>query len=262
MLALLFQAGALLAVTFLMFSYLGWWLGTKRDRRKPAVHVLSLTDEAAPASDTDTSEAIQPFMAGAAEVESDASAAYEFTETSVEEDAPAPDPHAAEPEERVADSQVEVLADGSETEAGPVVAPDPEPEPEPEQAPPQAIAPPRPEPGKAQVVTGRLHIDPTPRGLQRQSVVADAAPIFVAAEPVSDPETSVDPVEDDLTRITGLSLAMEKQLNALGVRHYKQIAEWTPEQRDEICAQLRFPKRAIRDNWVDQAVRLSGKQEA
>lgn len=58
---------------------------------------------------------------------------------------------------------------------------------------------------------------------------------------------------DDLKRIRGIGVLIEKRLNALGVASYDQIANWTADDIDRISEQLDFKGRVERENWVEQA---------
>jgi len=58
---------------------------------------------------------------------------------------------------------------------------------------------------------------------------------------------------DDLKRIKGIGFQIEKQLNALGVATYEDIANWTSEDIDRISTSLDFKGRIQRENWVEQA---------
>lgn len=59
---------------------------------------------------------------------------------------------------------------------------------------------------------------------------------------------------DDLKKIRGIGLVLEKKLNSLGVRYYRQIALWTEEDVKRFAEQLAgFPDRIARDRWVERA---------
>ena len=66
---------------------------------------------------------------------------------------------------------------------------------------------------------------------------------------------------DDLKRIRGIGVLIEKRLNALGITSYEQIANWTKADSDSISAQLDFRGRIERENWIEQArILASGGQ--
>jgi predicted flap endonuclease-1-like 5' DNA nuclease len=67
------------------------------------------------------------------------------------------------------------------------------------------------------------------------------------------------PVEghpDDLTLIGGIGPKIQILLNELGVWHFDQIAEWTPENVAWMDEHLNFGGRIAREGWVEQAAVL------
>lgn len=62
---------------------------------------------------------------------------------------------------------------------------------------------------------------------------------------------------DDLKRVRGIGVLIEKRLNSLGVTSYDQIANWTNGDIDRISQTLDFKGRIERENWVEQARILS-----
>ena len=68
--------------------------------------------------------------------------------------------------------------------------------------------------------------------------------------------TSSDEI-NDLKRIRGIGVLIEKRLNALGISSYEQIANWTVGDIDRISQTLDFKGRIERENWVEQARILS-----
>lgn len=63
---------------------------------------------------------------------------------------------------------------------------------------------------------------------------------------------------DDLRRIDGIGPANERWLHGIGVRHYAQIAAWTPEEIAWVARHLpRFGQRVCRENWVGQSAALA-----
>jgi small subunit ribosomal protein S2 len=87
--------------------------------------------------------------------------------------------------------------------------------------------------------------------------------IGAAAEPVIEelpaetPPTGLQPlsgprgVADDLKKLTGVSGAIEKKLNDLGIFHYWQIAELGPGDVDKIGDEVGLPGRI--EGWIAQA---------
>ena len=64
---------------------------------------------------------------------------------------------------------------------------------------------------------------------------------------------------DDLKQITGIGPKLEGELNALGIWHYSQIANWTADDIDTVDAQIKARGRITRDDWVGQATALAKK---
>lgn len=58
---------------------------------------------------------------------------------------------------------------------------------------------------------------------------------------------------NDLKRIRGIGVLIEKKLNSLGVTHYEQIANWTGADIERISQILDFKGRIERENWIEQA---------
>lgn len=63
---------------------------------------------------------------------------------------------------------------------------------------------------------------------------------------------------DDLTRIRAIDAALQKRLNALGVRRFADIAAWRKEDVRFISQALGFRGRIERENWIEQAQILMG----
>lgn len=61
---------------------------------------------------------------------------------------------------------------------------------------------------------------------------------------------------DDLTRIQGITLAIQAHLAELGIYTFRQIAGWTPRNLREISLRLAFKDRIEREQWVQQARHL------
>jgi NADH-quinone oxidoreductase subunit E len=62
---------------------------------------------------------------------------------------------------------------------------------------------------------------------------------------------------DDLKRIKGVGPVNERNLHALGIFHFDQIAGWSREQIRWVGAYLSFPGRIDREQWVAQADNLA-----
>lgn len=63
---------------------------------------------------------------------------------------------------------------------------------------------------------------------------------------------------DDLELIWGVGRKLAGMLNEMGIWHYDQIAAWTPAELAWVDARLTgFKGRAVRDDWIGQAKKLS-----
>ena len=66
---------------------------------------------------------------------------------------------------------------------------------------------------------------------------------------------------DDLKRIRGIGVLLEKKLNAMGIATYEQIANWTADDVGTVNNKLEFKGRIERENWIEQArILASGGQ--
>jgi predicted flap endonuclease-1-like 5' DNA nuclease len=63
---------------------------------------------------------------------------------------------------------------------------------------------------------------------------------------------------DDLKKINGIGPGIEKTLHELGIYHFRQIAQFTPDNVAWIDQRLRFRGRIAREDWIGQARRLAG----
>ena len=62
---------------------------------------------------------------------------------------------------------------------------------------------------------------------------------------------------DDLKIIKGIGPHNEERLHALGIWHFEQIANWTPDNVEWIGSYLAFPGRIEREEWIEQAKALA-----
>ncbi len=58
---------------------------------------------------------------------------------------------------------------------------------------------------------------------------------------------------DDLKRIRGIGVLIEKKLNSMGINSYDTIANWAAGDIDRVSQTLDFKGRIERENWVEQA---------
>ncbi len=78
-----------------------------------------------------------------------------------------------------------------------------------------------------------------------------APPIHGAGEPM--PGRPPRGGLDDLKRIRGVGVLIEKKLNSMGITRYDQIAAWSASDIDRVSEVLDFKGRIERENWVEQA---------
>jgi small subunit ribosomal protein S2 len=72
-------------------------------------------------------------------------------------------------------------------------------------------------------------------------------------EPLSGPRG----VADDLKKLTGISPAIEKKLNDLGIFHYSQIAELSPPAAHNVGEEVGLPGRV--EGWIAKAKELTAE---
>lgn len=87
---------------------------------------------------------------------------------------------------------------------------------------------------------------------------ADVAPPAPVAAPPTPFLDAPDGEVDNLRQIKGIGPKLETMLREMGVFHYRQIAEWTPEQLAFVDSRLgNFSGRPERDQWQAQAALLA-----
>ena len=84
-----------------------------------------------------------------------------------------------------------------------------------------------------------------------EEVPAEPAP--GGFQPLSGPRG----VADDLKKLAGVSPAIEKMLNDLGIFHFWQIAEFTPEATHKIGEEVGLPGRV--EGWIAQAKQFTAE---
>jgi NADH-quinone oxidoreductase subunit E len=67
--------------------------------------------------------------------------------------------------------------------------------------------------------------------------------------------------KDNLTRIKGIGVKIEETLNGIGIYHFDQIASWNKENVSWVDANVAFPGRVKREQWVEQAKALALGEE-
>ncbi len=91
------------------------------------------------------------------------------------------------------------------------------------------------------------------RSVRSQALRSGAAQSGAAGTAAQGGAKVVSSVPDDLKRVRGVGVLIERKLNSLGVTHYEQIANWSAEQVADISHKLDFKGRIERENWVEQA---------
>jgi len=62
---------------------------------------------------------------------------------------------------------------------------------------------------------------------------------------------------DDLKEVSGIGLKIEEVLNSLGIYHFTQISEWSPENIEWIENYLSIKRRVKKEDWIGQATLLA-----
>lgn len=87
---------------------------------------------------------------------------------------------------------------------------------------------------------------------------AESAPAVEASKPGNLLEAAQGEA-DDLSKISGVGPKLVEKLNANGVFHFWQIAEWGPAEVAFMDDQLSFKGRIDRDDWIGQAKEFAGE---
>ena len=90
---------------------------------------------------------------------------------------------------------------------------------------------------------------------------SEAAPEAEAKAGPTNLLTEAKGTADDLKRISGVGPKLEGTLNNVGVYHFWQIAEWTPEDVAMMDDLLSFKGRIDRDDWISQAAAFVAEAE-
>jgi len=104
---------------------------------------------------------------------------------------------------------------------------------------------------------GEMGID---AGAQEKPVAAEEVPTQPATgdlgfEPLPGPRGQ----PDDLKKLPGVSPAIEKQLNDLGIFHYTQIAEFSPTAAHNVGEEVGLPGRV--ESWIAKAKEMTAEAE-
>ncbi|MGN6207560.1 hypothetical protein [Asticcacaulis sp.] len=174
-----------------------------------------------------------------------------------EEPVATPEPAAAPPPQPV--TYLDAAAEAFTT--GVVVPFDPPKATECDKAP---YAPPQPAP-RLDTAASNVLIRREDNSLQRRvSSLAAMTPESIQAA-VQQAGTGLEPIRvgvpqsppDDLTVISGIDSARQRELNSLGIFYYWQVAGWSPENVAWISNRILSPERVARENWMSQAARLA-----
>lgn len=103
----------------------------------------------------------------------------------------------------------------------------------------------------AEAILGRLEEDDALADAGEAADVVPARPLAL--------ERPVEGAPDDLTLIGGIGPRIQEVLNSLGIYHFDQIADWSPENIAWIDDYLHFNGRVKREGWVEQAAILVGE---
>jgi small subunit ribosomal protein S2 len=114
-------------------------------------------------------------------------------------------------------------------------------------------------------LVARAAIDGISRGQGQLGIDVGAAAEPVIAEPLptEDKGLGFEPlpgprgVADDLKKLPGMSPAIEKKLNDLGIFHYSQIAELSPTAAHNVGEEVGLPGRV--EGWIAKAKELTAE---
>jgi len=125
---------------------------------------------------------------------------------------------------------------------------------------PRAAAKPAPAP----IRETRAEAKPAPARKPAAKTTAAKKPAAkkpAARKPAAKKPASARAAKDDLKKISGVGPVIEKKLNGMGVKTYKQIAAWKKADIDKADDKLNFKGRIGREDWVAQAKILASGGE-
>ena len=102
------------------------------------------------------------------------------------------------------------------------------------------------------------------QGAQGIDIGAQAEPVAEEAPAAAENKLGFEPlsgprgVADDLKKLPGVSPAIEKQLNDLGIFHFQQIAELSPTATHNVGEEVGLPGRV--ESWVAKAKELTAEE--
>lgn len=84
-------------------------------------------------------------------------------------------------------------------------------------------------------------------------------PVAVVEKPKTKPDILKAPRDgkaDDLTKIKGIGVAIQKKLNSAGIYHYDQLIDLNADQQKWLGEQINFRGRVEREEWGAQAKKI------
>ena len=88
--------------------------------------------------------------------------------------------------------------------------------------------------------------------------IAEEVPVAVESKLGFEPLSGPRGVADDLKKLPGVSPAIEKQLNDLGIFHFQQIAELSPTAAHNVGEEVGLPGRV--ESWIAKAKELTAEE--
>jgi len=88
--------------------------------------------------------------------------------------------------------------------------------------------------------------------------IAEEVPVAVESKLGFEPLSGPRGVADDLKKLPGVSPAIEKQLNDLGIFHFQQIAELSPTAAHNVGDEVGLPGRV--ESWIAKAKELTAEE--
>jgi len=112
----------------------------------------------------------------------------------------------------------------------------------------------------AGAVASTVRAETTDQTVEQSAATAvdatDPAPVVQSGQ-LSRSKIGATAQADDLKRIRGIGILIEKKLHGLGITTYQQVANWTRDDVERVNRALTFQGRIERENWIEQARILS-----
>lgn len=113
--------------------------------------------------------------------------------------------------------------------------------------------------GKRSAVTKSATATPSSRKPAAKKKPASKARTAAKRAPAKSKTSAVK--KDDLKKISGVGPGLEKKLNAMGIKTYRQIANWKAADVKKADEKLNFKGRIQREGWIKQAKVLASGGE-